>query len=448
MQGIKRTYSRHLKTGSKALVKGWVGKVRDLGGLKFFMLRDREGSVQVTAKKGDVPAAMLNQVLSLNREDCVSVVGKVKQAKQAPGGMEIVPEKIVVVAKAGQPLPIETSDKIETGMDKRFDYRFMDLRNPKIQAVFRVRDVALTKMREFFEGDGFVEVNTPVIQAAGAEGGSTLFPLIYYKNEAFLRQSPQLYKQMLMASGLDRVYEIGPAFRAEKFHTRRHVSEFLSVDFEMAWIESQEEIWNILERMAEHVFKGVLKDCKPELKLFNAKISVPELPMKRITYDEAIDIVSKAGKQKEKGCSDKSNQAARPVKWGDDFMDAEERVLGEIMTKKGHEWYFVTRFPGKIKPFYIMMDGKWSHSYDMVYRGMEMSSGGQREHRPDVLVKVFRQKGLDPSKFKFYVDAFRFGMPAHGGCGFGIERLVQQMLGLENIKEVILFPRTPERLVP
>jgi aspartyl-tRNA synthetase len=430
---MERTYSRHLKEGSKVLAKGWVAQVRDLGGVKFFLLRDREGSVQVTAKKGSVPDSMLKQVLQLGREDCVSVKGEVKQSKQAPGGMEIVPEKIQVMSKAAQPLPIETSDKIETGFDKRFDYRFIDLRNPKVQAVFRVRDVVLTKMREFFEGDGFVEVNTPVIQAAGAEGGSTLFPLIYYKSEAFLRQSPQLYKQILMSSGLDRVYEIGPAFRAEKFHTRRHVSEFVSVDFEMAWIESQEEIWNILERMAEHVFKGVIKDCKPEIKLFNAKVSVPELPMKRISYDDAIEMVSKAGKS---------------VKWGDDFMDAEERVLGEIMAKKGHEWYFVTRFPSKIKPFYIMADGKWSHSYDMIYRGMEMSSGGQREHRPDVLVRVFKEKGLEPEKFKFYVDAFRFGMPAHGGCGFGVERLVQQMLGLDNIKEVILFPRTPERLVP
>jgi len=433
MQGMKRTFTKHIKTDSKILAKGWVGKVRDLGGLKFFMLRDREGSVQVTAKKGDVPDDMLKQVLGLNREDCVYVIGTAKASKQAPGGKEIIPEEIKLVSSSAQPLPIETSNKIETGMDKRFDFRFMDLRNPKVQAVFRVRDVVLTKMREFFESNGFIEVITPVIQAAGAEGGSTLFPLIYYNKEAFLRQSPQLYKQILMASGLDKVYEIGPAFRAEKFHTRRHVSEFVSVDLEMAWIESQDEVLEVLERMAQHVFREVQKDCKDELAEFDSKITVPKLPMKRITYDEAVDLVSKAGKK---------------IKWGDDFMDAEERVLGEIMAKKGHEWYFVTRFPIKIKPFYIMADGKWSHSYDMVYRGMEMSSGGQREHRPDILVDVFKKKGLDPSKFKFYVDAFKYGMPAHGGAGFGVERLVQQMLGLENIREVILFPRTPERLVP
>lgn len=430
---MERTYSGELKTGSKALVRGWVQKVRDLGGLKFFMLRDREGSVQITAKKGSVPLGIVRAVSGLGREDCVSVHGMVKKSSQAPGGMEIIPDKIDVVSKAKTPLPVETSGKIQTGRDKRFDYRFMDLRNPKIQTVFRIRDTVLTKMREFFESDGFVEVHTPVIQAAGAEGGATLFPLIYYKNEAFLRQSPQLYKQMLMASGLDRVYEIGPAFRAEKFHTRRHVSEFISVDFEMAWIDSQEDILNILERMVEYIFRGVLKDCRKELKELGARIKVPRLPLKRVTYDEAIEIVKRSGMK---------------IKWGDDFMDAQERVLGEAMKKEGHEWYFVVRFPSRIKPFYVMADGRHSHSYDMVYRGMEMASGGQREHRHDVLVKVIKEKGLDPSKFKFYLDAFRFGMPTHGGCGFGAERLVQQMLGLENIKEVILFPRTPERLVP
>jgi len=430
---MKRTYSAELKTGSKALVKGWVEKVRDLGGLKFFIVRDREGTVQITTKRGSVPDILIKEVSKLGREDCVAVSGLVQKSSQAPGGMEIIPEKIEIVSKAATPLPIETSGKIQTGMDKRFDYRFMDLRNPKVQSVFRVRDTVLTKMREFFESDGFVEVHTPVIQAAGAEGGATLFPLIYYNKEAFLRQSPQLYKQMLMASGLDKVYEIGPAFRAEKFHTRRHVSEFISVDFEMAWIESQEDILNTLERMIEYVFKSTLKECKKELKELGAKITVPRLPLKRVTYDEAVEMVNNAGMK---------------IKWGDDFMDAEEKVLGEIMMKKGHEWYFVIRFPSKIKPFYIMTDGKHSHSYDMVYRGMEMASGGQREHRPDVLVKVMKEKGLEPSKFKFYIDAFRYGMAPHGGCGFGVERLVQQMLGLENIKEVIMFPRTPERLVP
>ena len=430
---MPRTYSKELKPGSKAVVKGWVSQLRDLGGLKFIILRDREGMVQVTIKKAEVQKKLLEIASSLVREDCISVVGEVRESRQAPGGKEIIPDSIEVVSRAKTPLPIETSDKIITGLDKRFDFRFMDLRNPKVRAIFRVKDIALTKMREYFEGNGFVEVHTPVIQAAGAEGGATMFPMVYYKSEAFLRQSPQLYKQMLMASSLDRVYEIGPVFRAEKFHTRRHVSEYLSVDMEMSWIESEEDVLKVTEGLVEHTLKGIKKDCKAELEVFGAHINVPELPFKRLMYTDVIDLLKKNGIKKE---------------WGDDLDDPDEKLLGEIMQKKGHEWYFITKYPSKSKPFYIMMEGKLSRGMDLDCKGLEIASGGQREHRYESLVRVMKEKGLDPHKFEFYLTAFQYGMPPHGGFGLGSERLVQQALGLENIKEMILFPRTPERLVP
>ncbi len=430
---MERMYSNDLKTGNSALVKGWVGKVRDLGGLKFFILRDRGGIIQVTAKKGDVPEKIFNTVSDLGREDCVEVQGTVKKSSQAPGGRELIPERIEIISKAKTPLPIEIEGKIKTGLDKRFDYRFMDLRNSRVRAIFSIMSKALKYMRESFRNNGFLEVNTPVIQAAGAEGGATMFPIVYYSREAFLRQSPQLYKQMLMASGLDRVFEIGPAFRAEKFHTTRHVSEFVSVDFEMAWIESEEDVMEILETIVVDTLKGINKNCKQELDQFGAKVNIPELPLPRIEYRKAVEMVSRAGMK---------------IKLGDDFMDAEEKKLGEILAKKGTEWYFVTKFPSKIKPFYIMMDGEYSRGLDLAFRGLEMASGGQREHRYDVLVKIMKEKGLEPGSFKFYLDAFRYGMPPHGGIGFGIERMIQKVVGLDNIKEAILFPRTPERLVP
>jgi len=432
-KAAERTYSKEIKAGQKVLLKGWIEKTRDLGGLKFFMLRDREGLVQVTAKKGKVPPNIVAMIPKLSREDCVSVTGTVQESVQAPGGLEVIPDSVEVVSRAKTPLPLDIAGKIESGVDKRFNYRFLDMRNPKVQAVFRIRDVVLTKMRDFFESNDFVEVHTPIIQAAGAEGGATLFPLIYYQKEAFLRQSPQLYKQIMMASGLDRVYEIGPAFRAEKFHTRRHVSEFVSVDFEQAWIDSEEDIMKTLESMVHHVMKEVKKDCVVELKILGAKVDVPDVPFKRITYSDAIKMLNKEGLD---------------LKFGDDMGDPEEALLGKLMAKKGHEWYFITKFPSKEKPFYIMMDGKFSRGIDLDYRGMEMASGGQREHRVEVLTKVMKQKGLDPSKFDFYLDAFRYGMPTHGGIGFGVERMVQQMVGLDNIKEIILFPRTPEKLIP
>ena len=431
---MERTYVHCLKPGKTYTVMGWVDKLKNLGGLKFFRLKDRTGFVQVTGKKSDVSDYIFALFDTLNKETCVQVSGKVVASKVAPGGKELVPEKMKVVNVAQSPLPLETTDKIQSGMDTRFDYRFLDVRNPKVQAIMKVKDIVLTKTRDFLESEGFIETHTPVIQAAGAEGGSTLFSVDYYKGKAFLRQSPQLYKQILMSSGLDRVYEIGPAFRAEKFHTSRHVSEFLSLDLEMAWIESMDDVLKLIEKMIVHITKGVGKDCKNELATLEVKdFKVPSTPFKRIEYSDGVDILNKLGKK---------------FKWGEDMMDVEEKIIGEQMTKKGHEWYFVTRFPSKLKPFYVMMDGKESHSYDLIYKGMEMASGGQREHRYDELTHVMKEKKLDPKDFKFYLDSFKYGMPPHGGMGFGVERLVQKMLNLENIKESILFPRTPDRLVP
>lgn len=430
---MDRTFTHEVKPGRQVLLKGWVEKTRDLGGLKFFTLRDREGAIQITLKKGVVPPKTLEVFSKLNREDCIEVLGSSKKSPQAPNGIEIIPKSIEIASKAKTPLPIERTDRINTGMDKRFDYRFLDMRNPKIQAIFRIRDKVLTHIRNYFENSGFVEVHTPVIQAAGAEGGATLFPMIYYEKEAFLRQSPQLYKQILMASSLDRVYEIGPVFRAEKFHTRRHVSEYLSVDMEMAWIKSEEDVMRVAEEMVHYTLKETKKTCKTELEILGAKIKIPEIPFKRLKYDEVLKILKKEGIE---------------IAWGEDLDDPHEKILGQIMEKGGHEWYFITKYPSKIKPFYIMFDGNVSRGMDLDFKGMEMASGGQREHRYDVLVKVMKQKGLDPHKFEFYLNAFRYGCPPHGGFGFGVERMVQQTLGIENIKETILFPRTPEKLVP
>lgn len=430
---MDRTYTREAQVGKTVLLKGWVEQTRDLGNLKFFLLRDREGSLQVTLKKGVVPEKLLSLVGTLNREDCIAVSGLVKKSDKAPGGKELVPDSLKVVSQAQTPLPLDMSARGTSGKEKRFDYRFLDMRNPKIQALFRVRDVMLTKIRDFFESEGFVEVHTPVIQAAGAEGGATLFPLVYYKREAFLRQSPQLYKQMLMASSLDNVYEIGPAFRAEKFHTRRHVSEFLSLDMEMAWIDSLDDVLKVIERMVVYVLKELKKDSKTELSMLETPVTVPKLPFPRLTYDEVLKRLAKHGEK---------------VKWGDDLEDPQEARLGEIMRKQDKEWYFITHYPSKIKPFYIMMDNKLSQGFDLACKGLEIASGGQREHRLEQLTKVMKAKGLDPANFEFFTNAFRYGMPPHGGLGFGVERFVQQVLGVENVKEIIAFPRTPEKLVP
>lgn len=433
MVSMERKYSSEVKAGDKVVMKGWVAKTRDLGGLKFFLLRDRHGTIQVTAKKGDVPDSVLHKFSKIMKEYCVSVEGTIKEAKQTEKGIELVPKKLEIISESEPELPIDVFGKIESGKDKRFDYRFLDVRNPKLQAIFRIKARAVQAIREYFIKEGFVEVFTPVIQAAGAEGGATMFPVDYYGKKAFLRQSPQLYKQMMMASGMDKVFEIGQAFRAEKFHTSRHVSEFLSVDFEQGWIDSEEDIMKTLEGMVHYSVSVIARDCKQDLAVLGKNVNAPKLPLKRFTYDDLIDTLKKEGVK---------------IEWGDDIEDAQEKKFGEIMSKKGIEWYFITKFPSKIKPFYIMLEGKSSRGLDLDFRGMEMASGGQREHRHDILKKVMKQKGLNPKNFEFFLEPFRYGMPPHGGIGFGVERMVEKLLDLPDIKEVILFPRTPDRLVP
>ncbi|NIP40461.1 MAG: aspartate--tRNA(Asn) ligase [Candidatus Aenigmarchaeota archaeon] len=422
---MDRMYSNQLRPKQQAKVKGWVDHVRDLGNIRFLTIRDREGLIQVTAKKTDVPSEVFKMISDLGKEDCVEIEGNVLKSKIAKKGFEIIPSSVKVLAGAEKPLPLDFSGKIESGKDTRFDYRYLDMRNPEVKNIFITRHKVMGLSHEYFRKEGFIEVHTPVIQAAGAEGGSTLFKFNFYGKEAFLRQSPQLYKQMMMASGLDKVYEIGQAFRAEKFHTRRHISEFMSLDFEIAWVDSEEDVMKVLEKLVVYVLKGLKKD--------GYDLKIPELPLKRFRYDDVLKILGKAGIK---------------IEWGEDLEDRQEKKFAEIMEKKGYELYFITKYPSKIKPFYIMLDGEVSRGIDLDYRGMELASGGQREHRVDVLVKVMKEKGLDPKDFKFYVDAFRFGCPPMGGIGFGVDRFVQQILGLKDVREAILFPRTPDQLIP
>ncbi|MCK4335153.1 MAG: aspartate--tRNA(Asn) ligase [Candidatus Aenigmarchaeota archaeon] len=421
---MERIYSNQLKANRKAKVKGWVENVRNLGNIQFLTIRDREGSVQITAKKSDVSEGVWDTISKLGKEDCVEIEGNVVKSKIAKLGYEMIPELVKVLAGAEKPLPLDLH--VDSWKDTRFDYRYLDLRDPKVKEIFMIRHKVMGLSHEFFRKNDFVEIHTPVIQAAGAEGGSSLFKFDFYGKEAFLRQSPQLYKQMMMASGLDKVYEIGQAFRAEKFHTRRHISEFMSLDFEIAWIESEEDVMKVLERMVVHVLKGLNKET-------DLKLNIPELPLKRFTYDEVLKVLAKTGVK---------------IEWGEDIEDAQEAKFAEIMNKKGHEAYFITKFPSKIKPFYIMLDGEVSRGIDLDYRGLELASGGQREHRHEVLANVMKQKGLNPKDFSFYLNAFRWGMPMHGGIGFGVDRFVKQILELPDVQETILFPRTPEKLVP
>ena len=421
--------------GGTLVIGGWVEDIRNLGSIAFTLVRLRDATVQVTAKKkGD--EALFQQLTKLTRESVVKVTGSIVETKENRHGRELRPTAVEVLSPADTPLPLGVIDKVGVEFDTRLDNRTIDLRKPTVRAIFRVRHLLESALREELDRRGFTGVQTPKLAGAGAEGGATLFQTGYFGKKAFLAQSPQLYKQMLMGTGLDLVYEIGPAFRAEPSDTVRHVTEFTSFDGEVAWIEHQEDVLRTLEEVVVHGMSAVRERGKEALEVLGVDYKVPRLPLPRITYTQALEILNTKGKR---------------VRDGEDIDTEAEKILGRAMESDGHELYFLTEYPTAIKPFYVMAkpeDPEYSFAFDLEFKGDEMASGGQREHRYPVLLHAMRQRGLDPASFEFYLSAFRYGMPPHGGWGLGLDRLVQKLLNLPNIREAILFPRDRNRLSP
>ena len=416
-------------------VKGWIQDTRNLGGISFVVLRDRYGTIQLTLPKKKIEPELFDKLTTLPRETVVAVTGEVKASNQTELGLELIPSACEVYSEAGVPLPMGVIDKVNVEMDTRLNNRFMDLRKPEIRAIFELKSIMVNLINEAMQANGFINVNTPKIVASGAEGGATLFKLDYFGKDAYLAQSPQLYKQMLMSTGLDRIYEIGPAFRAEHSNTNRHVTEFMSFDGEMSWIDNMGDVMRMIEKIINHVLEGLKEKGAKQLTLLGKEVIVQKAPYPTLTYADCISMLKKTGFE---------------IKDGDDLGTEGEKAIGDIMSEKGQDLYWIAEYPEAEKPFYIMeKDGTpYSFSFDLDYKGQEISSGGQREHRYDVLVERIRKKGLDPESFTFYTDAFKYGMPPHGGWGIGIERLLVKTLDLPNIRESILFPRDLSRLSP
>ncbi|MBE0522124.1 MAG: aspartate--tRNA(Asn) ligase [Candidatus Methanoperedenaceae archaeon] len=432
---MKRThYSTQITPGmdkGTVTITGWVHEIRDLGGIAFLVVRDREGLAQVTLFKKAMEQEVLDTVKGLSRESVVSVTGTIQKMAQAPNGYEVIPKGITVLSHAASPLPMDTTGKVDADLDTRLDARFMDTRRPRTQAIFRIRHIVLRCIREFLSKDGFVEITTPKVVATATEGGTALFPITYFEREAFLNQSPQLFKQLMMSGGLDRVYEIAPIFRAEEHDTRRHLNEASSIDIEASFID-QKDVMAILENLVNHVYNEVAEIGAKYLETLGVELEIPELPFKRITYDKAINIAGANGED---------------LEWGDDLSTEAEHIIG----KNVGEHYFIVDWPTKIKPFYAMPyedKPELCKAFDMMHPRMELSSGAQRVHNYDLLKTRIEEQGLNPDGFEFYLNAFRYGMPPHSGWGLGTERLLMTMLGIENIREVVLFPRDRRRLSP
>jgi len=416
-------------------VQGWVEDVRKLGGIAFVILRQREGTLQLAFPKKKVPE-LLEMAGNLTRESVIEATGTVVKNDQARNGWEIIPRELKVLAAAEAPLPLGVVDKVTADADTRVDNRFLDLRKAEVRAIFEVRSLVLQSIRATMVRHGFTEVNTPKLSGAGAEGGASLFKTDYFGRVAYLSQSPQLYKQMLMASSLDRVFEIAQVFRAEPSDTVRHLTEITMFDAEMAYIDHQEDFFTVLEDAVVTTIRDVTEQAKPLLTAIGRQPKVPTLPFPRVPYSECIEIL---------------NQQGKAVKPGDDIDTEGEKLVAKVVAERGHELFFITEYPSSIKPFYVMRkddDPGSTWSFDLEYKGDEMASGGQREHRIGQLIANMAARGLKPESFEFYLKAFRYGMPPHGGWGFGIDRFVQKMLDLPNIREAVLFPRDRNRLSP
>ena len=428
--------SETVKVGDGTVtVKGWIQDTRNLGGISFIQLRDRYGVLQLTLPKKKIEEGLFKTLTTLSRESVVSVTGEVKESNQTANGLEIIPTAVEICSEAAVPLPMGVIDKVNVEMDTRLNNRFMDLRKPEVRAVFELKSMMMRLVLEYMEENGFVQVNTPKIVGSGAEGGATLFQIEYFGRTAYLAQSPQLYKQMLMSTGLDRVFELGPAFRAEKSNTNRHVTEFISFDGEMSWINDQVDVMRMIEGTIDYVLRGLAERGKKQLEILGKEIKIQPTPYPVLTYAECLKIV---------------NDAGLPLKDGDDLGTEGEKIVGDHMAAQGKDLYFIAEYPEAAKPFYIMeKDGTpFSFSFDLDYKGQEISSGGQREHRFDRLVARIEKLGLNPEDFTFYTDAFKYGMPPHGGWGIGLDRLITKMLDLPNVREGILFPRDMSRLLP
>ena len=441
---MERTLVRDARQrlGASITLRGFVQTVRDQKAVQFIILRDPTGLIQLVAERSDANHVLNELVAGLTRESVIEVTGiAVDNPNVKLGQLEVQLQSLNVLSPSEATLPIDLFGATETEVDKRLDWRFLDLRKPENQAIFRIQTTVEMAMREFWISNGFVEIHTPKIMGSPSEGGAELFTLDYFGQTASLAQSPQFYKQMAMAAGMERVFEIGPVFRADPSFTPRHSTEFTGVDMEVSWIESHHDIMEFEEAWLCHVLEAVRKKHGDEIsRTFGVEVVVPSLPFPKVTMEKAQAIL------REKGYIPPAD-----TRKGD--LDPQgERLLCEYARENyGHEFIFITDYPVDVRPFYHMRKEDAPHltkSFDLLWKWMEITTGAQREHRYDVLVKQATEKGVSLESIQFYLDFFRFGCPPHGGFGFGLARLLAGLLDQKSIRDVVFLHRGPNRLIP
>lgn len=434
---------KHL--GETVTLAGWVSRTRDLKNIRFIVLRDKTDEIQVVVK----PDTKEMFELSLGREDVIAVRGEVVESNVANAGVEFIPESIEVINKSEQPLPVDILENKKSDLDTRLNYRFLDFRSPTSNAIFTIQNRLVTAFREYLSHQGYMEFQPPCIIGSASEGGADLFAIPYFEKQAFLAQSPQLYKQMCAIS-FEKVFTITPIWRAEKFNTPTHLNEVRQMDIEQAFSDD-ETVMGVLEKVLAHMLKETKEKAGEELEILGRELTVPELPLRRVTYTEAIKMLQDEGEE---------------ILWGDDFTKTQEKLLTELV---GDEAFFMKDWPGAQKAFYAMPYDKEDESdaaylektygnveigdrivraFDCLYSGIEISSGTMRIHLPELLAERIKYKGLNPDNFEYYIGAFRYGAPPHAGWSIGMERITMTVTDQDNIRECCMFPRDRDRLVP
>jgi nondiscriminating aspartyl-tRNA synthetase len=423
--------------GNEVVIAGWVDNLKELPNLRFIILRDRSGVAQVTVHKKNSPPEVIASSEGLNLQDAILVTGTVPEKQIAKVGPEIQATKIAVLSRSDSPLPIDLTSWGETQLDTRLDWRPLDLRNPKNLALFQTEAKLVQGIEDWLRSNEYIQVFTPAILGGISEGGSELFKLDYYGKPAFLRQDPQLHRQLAIAGGLDKIFDLGWNWRAELSHTPNHLSEHRACAVELGFIKDELDTERVQESMMAEAIGKVATDCKPQLELLGATLEKPSVPFPELRFPQIYDVLNEFGNK---------------VTPGESLNREREEILANyVKEKEHHDFFFVNRFPFEDKPFYVMRvdeDPTWARSVDLVYKGIEISSGGQREHRYEKLMEQVKIKGMIEKEISWFTRNFKYGVPPHGGYSVGIERTVKQMLGIENVREASLFPRTPERLKP
>lgn len=438
---MERIYINSVKdhVGKQVKIAGFVQTIRDQGSIKFLMIRDISGVIQVVVTKHQ-PAAM-EVAKTLTHESVIELVGTAKQEAQAPGGFELEAGEIEILSLSDPELPIPIIAKgqqNETEQSIRLDWRWIDLRKPQGLLTFKVWTCLEAGLRDYWVSKNYIEIHSPKLISTASESGAEVFEVNYFDRKAYLAQSPQFYKQMAMAAGFERVFEVGPVFRAEPSFTSRHATEFTGYDAEVSYIESHEDIMAGEEAAIAHALKRVKDEYGDQIKeVFGREVVVPELPFPRIPVKKAKEILASLDV---------------PIERKDDLSPEEERKLSEyIKNEYGHEFVFVTDYPITARPFYHMRhqdDPSLTKSFDLLWNGIEITTGAQREHRYDILLEQAKEKGMSIESIQFYLDFFKYGCPPHGGFGMGPNRMIMKLLDIDNIRDAMFIFRGVKRLNP